>query len=149
MINMKVYAEKCVPDKIDLDYMTTQHPDYTVQFVTEYYTDDGVFTYEKNTLYKESAVDGIVEKQNIGDIILTLDNSYYKRDVVYNLPSEHLKRVVYKYVFARDHIHLVVESVRNGDKCVPIDVYFQIKDAKLLTRDETIDDINVFLSLVK
>ena len=43
------------------------------------------------------------------------------------------------------NIQFVVECVKHGEKCLPSDAYFQIKDLQLLAVEDTAKEFNEFL----
>ncbi len=146
---MKIYVKTCDPSVLDLDSILNKHRDYTVHFFTEYCSPEGVFTYEKNVLYKENVVDDCIETKTVGDFTMTIDNSCHKRTQCFQLPCEHVKQVIFKYVFVLKYVQFIVECVRSGNKCVPVNSYFQTKDVKLIDDQDTTSELNVFLSSLK
>ena len=98
---MKIYVDKCSPNNFDLETFLSKHLDYTTHFITEYTSSEGVFTYEKNVLYKEEYTDKKIETKTLGDHTLIIDNSTTARTPWYQLPCEHVKETLYKLL---DHI---------------------------------------------
>lgn len=137
------------PTNINLDELLNRYRNYDFHFYTEYLSDEGIFTYEKNVLYKECVSDKNLEYKTIGEFEITIDNSVYNRQKWFQLPSEHKKEIIYKYAFSFKNFQFSVECIRSGDKCVPIDTYFEIKDVKMLDIQETANSFNEFLSTLK
>ena len=143
---MKIYVDKCSPNNFDLETFLSKHLDYTTHFITEYTSPEGVFTYEKNILYKEEYTDKQIETKTLGDHTLIIDNSTTTRTPWYQLPCEHNKEILYKYVVELNNIQFVIYCVKSGNKSIPVDTYFQACDSKLIDVQETADELNVFLS---
>ena len=98
-----------------------------------------------NVLYKEKIEDMAVESKKLGDFDLIIDYSEIYRIPWYQLPCDHEKEIIYKYVIPLKNIQFVVECVKHGEKCLPSDAYFQIKDLQLLAVEDTAKEFNEFL----
>ena len=147
---MKIYIDSVLePRNLDLSNLLDKHTTYDFHFYTEYFSGDGIFHYEKNVLYKEKIEDMAVESKKLGDFDLIIDYSEIYRIPWYQLPCNHEKEVIYKYVIPLKNIQFVVECVKHGEKCLPSDAYFQIKDNKLLDIQDTANEFNEFLLTLK
>ncbi len=147
---MKIYIDSILePKNLNLSNLLDKHKTYDFHFYTEYLAKEGIFHYEKNVLYKEKIDDLAVEYKKLGDFDLIIDYSEIYRTPCYQLPCNHQKEVIYKYVVPIKNIQFVVECVKQGEKCLPSDAYFQIKDIKLLDIQDTANEFNEFLLTLK
>ena len=148
---MKIYIifESVNPKKINLDDLLNRYRNYDFHFYTEYLSEEGIFIYEKNILYREQIKDDNIQTKKIGEYEVIIDNSIQQREQWFQLPSEHQKEIIYKYAFPFKNFQFAVECVRAGDKCIPVDTYIELKDVNILNIQETSDSLNEFLSTLK
>ena len=148
---MKLYyiSEQSDPGKINLDDLLNRYRNYDFHFYTEYLSEEGIFTYEKNVLYREQTKDDSIQTKKIGDYEIIIDNSSHYREQWFQLPSVHKKETIYKYAFPFKNFQFAVECIRIGDKCIPVNTYIEMKDANMLNIQDTSDSLNEFLSTLK
>ena len=93
----------------------------------EFYTHEGVFTIEKNQVFKLNVVD--VDITRVDNLIV--DNSYYTKHAVYQLPPNHIVHIITQMVYAtsfKSNIKLVVEGFSKNDIFDPFNFYFDVSD---------------------
>ena len=94
----------------------------------EFYTNDGVFTIDQNQVFKLNVVD--VDVTRVDNLII--DNSYYTKHAVYQLPPNHIVHVLTQMVYAtsfKSNIKLVVEGFSKNDGFEPFNFYFDVNDS--------------------
>lgn len=124
---MKVYIENY--SVTDLFSNITKFEKYykSTNTWTEFYTQDGIFTIEKNQVLKLNVVD--VDVTRVDNLIV--DNSYYTKHAVYQLPPSHIVHMLTKMIYAtslKSNIKLVVEGFSTNDIFDPFNFYFDVGD---------------------
>jgi hypothetical protein len=105
----------------------------------EFYTHDGVFTIEKNQVFKMKVVDVDITRADN----LIIDKSYYAKHAVYQLPPDHIVHMLTQMVYATLNIKLVVEGFSKNDIFTPFNFYFDVDDN--LSLHHVKNEIKLFL----
>jgi hypothetical protein len=77
---------------------------------------------------------------------LIVDNSYYTKHAVYQLPPNHIVHVLTKMIYAtslKSNIKLVVEGFSKNNSFEPFNFYFDVNDSCSLHNMN--DEIKLFL----
>ena len=109
---------------------------------TEFYTHDGVFTIDQNQVFKMNVVD--VDVTRVDNLVI--DNSYYTKHAVYQLPPNHIVHVLTKMVYAtsfKSNIKLVIEGFSKNDGFEPFNFYFDVNDS--ISLHHVNNEIKLFL----
>ena len=119
----------------------------------ELFTDDGIFTIEDNSMYQLKVADcDKIEKD--WDYKLIVDKSTYTKDLVYQLPPNHIVLSTTQFFYAlsfKSNVKLVIEGIYNGggankyDGFTPTDFYFDVNDEISLDGRSVKDDFKIFL----
>ena len=135
--------------------------------IVDVYSKEGIYQVNENQTYKlhvksEKIHENIVLKKADDDdddenIILIIDDSIIQKDLVHQLPYEHVNipLTIHKYSLNKNNksgLMLVIEFIENNDKkgnLKPINYYFECVSEIGYTNNLPIEDINVFLSLLK
>jgi hypothetical protein len=161
---MKIYINNYTPDKLLKKMQILDSYFNGTKNNTEIISDDGIFSIDKNNFYKINIIlDELKKLKTQQNIELLLDKSTYNRDIVYQLPLEHiiLKVTTFYYVVnPKSKIKLVIDGIYENDcindiinenryhDFIPINFYFEVpnekKDFELLNND----DLNVFFSIL-
>jgi hypothetical protein len=138
--------------------------------IVDVYSKEGIYQVNENQTYKlyvksEKIHENIVLKKahdddndndNDKNITLIIDDSIIQKDLVHQLPYEHVNipLTIHKYSLNKNNkigLMLVIEFIENNDKkgnLKPINYYFEYGSEIVHTNNLPIEDINVFLSLL-
>jgi len=130
--------------------------------IVDIYSKEGIYQVNENQTYKlhiksEKIHENIVFETDDKQITLLIDDSIIQKDLVHQLPYDHLNipLIIHKYSLNKNNksgLMLVIEFIENNDKkgnLKPINYYFECVSEIGYTNNLPIEDINVFLSLLK
>lgn len=146
---MKIYIDNYhyMPNKLNMDILK-DHFKHDIITCTEFYTDNGVYTLEKNDLYKLTPTDKPLETIMIEGLKCIVDKSYYTKKTHYQLSPEHVVTNKMHYIFHNSKMKIVVEGniTSNDNNFTPSNFYFETHSDNQLNDPMVLNEFNEFLS---
>ena len=141
---MKLYIDENIRKNIPFDLLEKKYK-LIKRISNEFYSDNGIFTYENDQLYKITVNDEPVTKLKTKHFTVFVDKSRVSKTPCYHMTANHINIIIYKYIYHLDNITAVIECKYNNNKYTPCDMYFTVKNDENIS-DTIFNEINVFLS---
>jgi len=141
---MKLYVDNNINKNIPFDLLEKKYK-LSKRISNEFYSDNGMFTYEKDQLYKITVHDKPIKKIKTKHFTLMVDESQVSKTPCFHMSINHINIVIYKYIYHLANVTAVIECKQNNNKYTPCDMYFTVKNSENLS-DTIFNEINVFLS---
>ena len=152
--NYKAYM-KVYPIQLDIDQINiVKIKDYEIKRETSsiFYTQEGLYELGyNNTIYQLIPRDKDTEKFHINNNSFLIDKSYFKKEIIYHIPYNHVLKTIEKIYYKMDKdsdIILILEY--NPEIKKFIDIYFTFnKNINNLDSYIIREDLFSFLSYLK
>ncbi len=145
---MRIFSQGISLDRVDIDSLSTLFK-HKKSISNEIYSDEGIYLYSNDQLFKIDHQDGDVDSVVIGDHTVLVDYSTTQREASSHIALDHVNIQVYRYQFIRDKLSMIVEGKCPKDRFIVTDMYFRCENKTKLDDPVLVNNFNEFLSALK
>ena len=145
---MRIFSQGISLDSVDIESLSTLFK-HKKSISNEIYSDEGIYLYSNDQLFKIYHQDGDVNKVNIGDHEVLVDYSTTQKHACSHIAMDHVNVQVYRYQFIRDNLSMIVEGKYPKNRFIVTDMYFRCENKTRLDDPLLVNNFNEFLSALK